>query len=178
MFTPTELHLLAAGHDDAVHRFIEAPHALVVDWKAGEEDVLGTVELFLPPGTLAYRVEPAGEGHVRVGVSYAGREGAVILPERRAVNAFHVLLLLADVLAPDHEVRVFRATAGDDTPCFLVRPAAWWDALRTGHAKVFEEVFDDLAGFRAATGPVVFPPPDAALVAPVPTARKPWWKRG
>ena len=177
MFTPTERHLLD-GSADSVHRFIEAPHALVVDWKSGEEDVLGTAEMFLPPGTLTYRVEPAGEGRVRVEVNYAGREGTVILPERRAVNAFHVVLLLADVLAPDHEVRVFRATAGDDTPCFLVRPAAWWDALRTGHADVFEGVFDDLAGFRAATGPVVFPPPDAAPATPALTAKKPWWKRG
>lgn len=176
MFTPLELHLFT-GNPDAVHRFIEAPQALVVDWKGGEEDVLGTAELFLPPGALTYRVEPAGEGRVRVGVSFAGRERAVVLPERRAVNAFHVVLLLADVLAPEHEIRVFRVSAGDDTPCFLVRPAAWWDALRTGHAEVFEGVFDDLAGFRAATGPVVFPPPEAAVAAPAPV-KKPWWKRG
>lgn len=177
MFTPTELHLLAGDADaDAVHRFIGAPHALVVDWKAGEEDVLGTAEMFLPPGALTYRVEPVGGGRVRVGVNYAGRAGAVVLPERRAINAFHVVLLLADLLAPDHEIRVFRATAGDDTPCFLLRPAAWWEALRAGHAGVFEGVFDDLAGFRAATGPVVFPPPEATTsLAPV---KKSWWKRG
>ena len=176
MFTHEEQHLFSGG-DEAVPRFIEASRALVVDWKGGEGDVLGAAEGFLPPGALAYSVKPLGEARVRVTVRFAGRERDVTLPERRAVNSFHVVLLLADVLAPGHEVHIFRGTAGDDTPCFLIRPAGWWDALRTRHAEVFEQVFDGLDDFRAATGPVVFPPPEATAAAPTP-AKKPWWKPG
>ena len=81
---------------------------------------------------------------------FLSRDERALLGGREAIDGMSLVLAaaVAAVLRPEFEARAlwnYRNT--ERTLCFLVRPRAWWDALRSTQPRAYERIFlgdDDL----------------------------------
>ena len=161
---------LLTGTNKEIAEFIDADRCIVIDWKSAEEDTLWNVQHCLPDGEFEFQIEPDSESSaLAITIRFRDRENRFTLPPRPQ-NCFRVLIPASAHLLPDYEVKLFRATEGDDTYAFLLRSAAWWDAFRDGYPARYAETFLDLETLRAAWDL------DAAPIPLPESSKKPWWK--
>ena len=143
MFTTEEQPLLT-GNEKDIHEFVDSDRCMVIDWRSTEEDAIDDANRFLPSGTLTYEITFPGKDTVAVQIRFRGREDSISLPFQPQ-NNFRVLLRVWLLLQPDYDIKLFRCTDGDDTPCFLLRSAEWWTAYRAAYPQQYLKVFRDVS---------------------------------
>ena len=139
MFTEEEQPLLT-GSDEEIEAFVDADRCMVSDWRSSEDDILFDIARFLPEGAFSYEVLSGVGEPTEVRVSFRGSEHSMPLSEQPYQN-FRVLLWAIELLQPEYDARLFRCTEDSDTPCFLLRPAAWWNAYRTAYLDKYQKIF-------------------------------------
>lgn len=143
MFTEEEQPLLT-GTDEEIEEFVDAERCMVSDWRSSEEEVLFDIERFLPDGAFSYEVLSHEGEPTEVRVSFRGREHSMAFSEQPARN-FRVLVWAIELLQPEYHTKLFRCTEDSDTPCFLLRPVAWWNAYRTAYPDKYQKIFREPA---------------------------------
>jgi hypothetical protein len=169
-FNPAERALLS-GDPDAADEFLDAGHCLVVDWRGTAEELLDDLARALAPQwALRSSVAETDAGGVRARVEFQGRVADIELPPA-PMNVFRMLQRASALLAPEVELRLLRHTEGSDTHAFLLRPAAWWAAVRADHPERERQLF---AGVEELTDLWDL---DGVMPREAPAVRKrPWWR--
>jgi hypothetical protein len=133
--------VLIDGTDEQLWEYAyDFNRAIVVDHAAQEVEMLAAFEKMLPAGELSYACDYDAE---IARLAFHGRRSDVKLtfsPKDR----YLVIRGLNKLIAPEFEIRAFRATLQTDTHCFLVRPASWWQEMDQAFASRTRAVFASL----------------------------------
>ena len=114
--------ILVNGDDGALRSYMPAaPGAVVVDWGSEEEEIVSDVSRQIAPNLLSCEWD---DGRDLILIYQLRRKPMGLTFSRR--DRYICLRALNGVLDGDYEIRVFRATLGDDTHIILVKPVPWW----------------------------------------------------
>ena len=114
--------VLVNGDDDALWSYMQtAPGAVVVDWGSEEEEIVSDVSRQIAPTPLSCEWD---DGRDLILIYQSRRKPIGLTFSRR--DRYICLRALNEVLDGDYEMRVFRATLGDDTHIVFVKPVPWW----------------------------------------------------
>jgi hypothetical protein len=131
--------VLIDGDGKAILAYAGDPKKVViVDHRAEEEEMLRDFARHLPG--LGYAFDEDGE---KIELKFGGESQEVRLTFSPA-DRYIVIRALNDLLAPTHEIRVFRATLPMDTHSLLVRPRSWWQEMAEAFASRTGSVFAKL----------------------------------
>lgn len=124
--------LLTTRSDDALQAMLDDEGAVFwVDWRAEDDEIVKDCEGILRTSDLAAEVvEIDEEPGVELYISYRGRRVKVPLvggPEDREIT----IRTLDQLLRPDYEIRICRASDGTDSFALLPLSAADWATLET-----------------------------------------------
>ena len=128
--------VLISGDDNALWEYMEdAPGSVVVDWRAEEEEIVSDVA-----GQIPDSLSCEWEDERDLILIYKNRQSPVGLtfsPRDRYI----CLRALNNALSGDYELRVFRATLGDDTHIIFVKPTSWWEDFDRGYPDRSSTIF-------------------------------------
>jgi len=155
------LQVLISGTAAELEQYM-SEHALVVDHRSEEDEVLRCLKEFVPEmeGTHNYD----GQGGCQVRMSYKGRS---VERDYRDTpyNCFRILLEAERLLAPGVGIRVYAPTMGDDTHVFVVLTKEAWDQFACDAEEERKRLFEGIGFLDAGWG----------LSSPASPEKK-WWQ--